>query len=433
MRTVYTLNKYSRAYPTQRNIPQAANTFEWQHHTRPLLQLALITAQTPSGHPQAIRLVIVWSPSSAPVEGQRQRDEVFVIISPFQLFSYWLKLFIAGRFRSNLFSRSCKSTKISKCSTESGISWTYGRIQIFATDECGYSFHGKSLSCIYALSSRWFLAQQEYRRFQINFQSAEAASQLINAIASVCPCKSGGMNDQHRTLAMNQSFYPDQRPGRNEYQGNFPPYQTMQTPIRPAGRQMPVPSTPIHQFHNAHNAHVNSHSPLTPASLASTRMTPSSSYFGPVANAVYPETFSDTQSQRSTYDNDYYRARMSPGPSASALSSSNSTASARIDSGPIANSQQLSTQSKSIPLRVLTPPSSSSDVASCSTSSADKIDSLSTAHNLNSEKNQAGPHGLCVALIDLMRETIDLADISDEDLEELMAIVIREGSFVQLV
>ena len=111
---------------------------------------------------------------------------------------------------------------------------------------------------------------QEYRRFQVNFQSAEAASQLVDAIALVCPCKSGGINEQARSLRTNQSLYtPDSMFGRSNYPESSQSSQTLQTPLRHPGRQMTmaIPATPIH--HRIPNAHISDsvfRSPLTPSS-----------------------------------------------------------------------------------------------------------------------------------------------------------------------
>jgi hypothetical protein len=85
--TVYTLAKYSRAYPSKRAAQRAQKesqnaselASEWQHFTNPTIRLVLDVKSTPNDGIESVRLRILWQINSEMDSGyNNQQDVVFV-------------------------------------------------------------------------------------------------------------------------------------------------------------------------------------------------------------------------------------------------------------------------------------------------------------------------------------------------------------------
>ncbi|KAJ3933581.1 MAG: hypothetical protein NXY57DRAFT_891839 [Lentinula lateritia] len=148
----YTLVKYSRSYP---NSAQDANS-EWQHYTKPTLKLILdVKKSLTTGELESVFLRIVWS-----MENSYAQDQSEVSFENFDLLSF----------------------------------------SSFSTRQTDRQQGGLPLKAVYrdsVVGIRYYLGQSRrqadsaktFRRFQITFSSANDASQFIDSISSVCPCK----------------------------------------------------------------------------------------------------------------------------------------------------------------------------------------------------------------------------------------------------
>ncbi|KAJ4498225.1 hypothetical protein C8R41DRAFT_819736 [Lentinula lateritia] len=141
----YTLVKYSRSYP---NSAQDANS-EWQHYTKPTLKLILdVKKSLTTGELESVFLRIVWS-----MENSYAQDQSEVSFENFDLLSF----------------------------------------SSFSTRQTDRQQGGLPLKAVYrdsVVGIRYVNASNgTFRRFQITFSSANDASQFIDSISSVCPCK----------------------------------------------------------------------------------------------------------------------------------------------------------------------------------------------------------------------------------------------------
>ncbi|KAJ3984756.1 hypothetical protein F5890DRAFT_1474337 [Lentinula detonsa] len=141
----YVLAKYSRSYPKS---AQDTNS-EWQHYTKPTLKLILdVKKSLTSGELESVFLRIIWS-----MEDSYARDQSELTFENFDLLSF-----------SSLTARQ--------------------------TDR---SQGGLPLKAVYrdsVVGIRYIsVSNGTFRRFQITFSSPTDASQFIDSISSVCPCK----------------------------------------------------------------------------------------------------------------------------------------------------------------------------------------------------------------------------------------------------
>ncbi|KAJ3999648.1 hypothetical protein F5050DRAFT_1564688 [Lentinula boryana] len=141
----YVLAKYSRSYPKS---VQDTNS-EWQHYTKPTLKLILdVKKSLTSGELESVFLRIIWS-----MEDSYAQDQSELTFENFDLLSF-----------SSLRARQ----------TDRGQG-------------------GLPLKAVYrdsVVGIRYISASNgTFRRFQITFSSPTDASQFIDSISSVCPCK----------------------------------------------------------------------------------------------------------------------------------------------------------------------------------------------------------------------------------------------------
>lgn len=98
---------------------------------------------------------------------------------------------------------------------------------------------------------RIYLTLQTYRRFQVNFQAASDASNFVEAIRHVCPCKAnppatpssvskpkpGGLQDRSLTMSMSMA--------QTQAQDTNTPANHELAPARPDPASMPPPMVPL--------------------------------------------------------------------------------------------------------------------------------------------------------------------------------------------
>ncbi|KAF5370562.1 hypothetical protein D9758_001874 [Tetrapyrgos nigripes] len=142
----YVLQKYSRSYPSAK---ENANG-EWQHFTNPIIKLILDIKKSSSTELESVRMRIIWTMS--PLDSSSDRNEV--AFEDIDLLS-----FSSISSRNQLQSLPLKAV------------------------------YRDSIVGIRYLASR-DTSNASYRRFQIAFTTPLEASQFIDSISSVCPCKS---------------------------------------------------------------------------------------------------------------------------------------------------------------------------------------------------------------------------------------------------
>ncbi|KZT29026.1 hypothetical protein NEOLEDRAFT_692378 [Neolentinus lepideus HHB14362 ss-1] len=201
------LLKYSRSYPTQRtSIGSERAEAEWQHFTNPVIRLVLDTRKSAHGELESVRLRILWS-MSASIDSM-DVDQSEVTFEDLDLLSF-SSLQGNGMLQSGNQAQSLPLKAVYR-DTMVGIRYLHPRvIQPHSTPV--------------------------YRRFQINFSNAAAASEFINAIRNVCPCKANLASVPNRSLTMNPCSNQVEHPaqdsarllaGHNSLTGAAPTFST---------------------------------------------------------------------------------------------------------------------------------------------------------------------------------------------------------------
>ncbi|KAK7472646.1 hypothetical protein VKT23_000759 [Stygiomarasmius scandens] len=144
--TTYVLQKYSRSYPSTKEN----NNSEWQHFTNPTIRLVLDIKKSSDAKLESVRLRIIWS-MNASNDDLSDRNEV--VFEDIDLLSF---------------------SSLSSCNQAQGLPLK--------------AVYRDSIVGIRYLISR-DTSNASYRRFQIAFVTASEASQFIDSISSVCPCK----------------------------------------------------------------------------------------------------------------------------------------------------------------------------------------------------------------------------------------------------
>ncbi|KAG1746136.1 hypothetical protein EDB19DRAFT_379777 [Suillus lakei] len=165
----YSLAKYSRSYPT--NLSSSQNPTadaEWQHFIHPVINLYLDAKKSSTGNLVSVRLRILWNFDSS--TNSTDVDQREITLEDLDLLSF---------------------SSISNSRTNPG-----------------QPDHGLPLKAVYrdAVVGIRYLhprtadsnCQPAYRRFQITFTTATSAAQFIDAIRPVCPCR---LNPQPQLLA----------------------------------------------------------------------------------------------------------------------------------------------------------------------------------------------------------------------------------------
>ncbi|KAF8444597.1 hypothetical protein L210DRAFT_3620152 [Boletus edulis BED1] len=158
----YVLNKYSRSYPSASSLQgtQATVESEWQHFTNPPMRIILEAKKSPSGQLVSMRLKILWNVHTEADDLHIEQREV--VFEDLELLSF-------------------------------------SSLPTFQTSATLQSDQGLPLKAVYrdAVVGIRYLhprtvppgSQPTYRRFQITLKNAQDASQFIDAIKPVCPCK----------------------------------------------------------------------------------------------------------------------------------------------------------------------------------------------------------------------------------------------------
>jgi hypothetical protein len=230
------LLKYSKCNPS--------GSEGWQHFVNPTLSLILDITKQASGEPESVRLRIVWVMSHAAGEGVC-KEVVFVSATAARRHGD-VMFFVGGpRFALVLVPstptvppapRSPPQSSLQRRRSRHPISTSSGGPTRSCTRLCSWSLTRLTspLNCRFLFCPSH---GKTYGRFQITFQSTNAASQFIDSIRNVCPCKVNTPPAPGRAATMIPPAMTLDVPSRGVVSSNMPP-----TP-RPTSSHMPtVPS-----------------------------------------------------------------------------------------------------------------------------------------------------------------------------------------------
>ncbi|KAJ7595091.1 hypothetical protein C8J56DRAFT_822279, partial [Mycena floridula] len=242
----FILQKYSKSYPKSHNTNVYGNdsATDWQHFTNPVIRLILDIRKASgdgSGELESVRMRIQWSMSE---DGSEQQNDV--VFEDLDLLT---------------FSALPMNNKPQKKSAAQSLPLK--------------AVYRDSVVGIRYLHPREFSPNPSYRRFQMTFTSAFSASQFIESIRTVCPCKAnpgpgetnvnvGQMNPPIPMHSENHGFsVPPQR--YNPFHPNAivaGPSVPFSVPATPRRHQI-ISSSPIHKEmaspHVANNMLFNNH------------------------------------------------------------------------------------------------------------------------------------------------------------------------------
>ncbi|KAI6106356.1 hypothetical protein EDD16DRAFT_1745865 [Pisolithus croceorrhizus] len=183
---LFSLTKYSRSYGGSATHSQLAAENEWQHFTNPVMKLLLEVKKSPSsGELLSLRLRILWCIDMQAVDTQvDQREVVFVGVSH-------VDDVLRDSATGNLLQEDLELLSFSSLS---------------ASRAPNGSEQGLPLRAVYrdAVVGIRYLhpktvppgCQPVYRRFQVTFGSILEASQFIDTIKPICPCKPNAQPNQ---------------------------------------------------------------------------------------------------------------------------------------------------------------------------------------------------------------------------------------------
>ncbi|KAH7888700.1 hypothetical protein F5I97DRAFT_1935173 [Phlebopus sp. FC_14] len=165
----FVLNKYSRSHPSPASLqsqPSCEAASEWQHFTNPVMRLLLDAKKEPSAKLVSMRLRILWNIDAS--GNGMDTDQREVVFEDLELLSF-----------SSLPTFRSQTTQ-----PDQGLPLK----AVYRDAVVGIRYlHPKTVlpGC-----------QPAYRRFQITFSSPSGASQFIDAIRPICPCKANPQSNQ---------------------------------------------------------------------------------------------------------------------------------------------------------------------------------------------------------------------------------------------
>ncbi|KAI0093273.1 hypothetical protein BDY19DRAFT_923038, partial [Irpex rosettiformis] len=159
----YTLTKYSRAYPSQTSRLEA--DVEWQHFTNPVMQLVLDIKKKASGEPESYRVRVLWFLNQGIAADAMEIDRHEVVFEDVDLLSFSP----STSQNSQIHSFSAHGIPLKAVYRDVVVGFRYMHPRVISND-----------------------STPSYRRFQINFQKTSDATNFIDAIRHVCPCKANG-------------------------------------------------------------------------------------------------------------------------------------------------------------------------------------------------------------------------------------------------
>ncbi|KIK48101.1 hypothetical protein CY34DRAFT_72839 [Suillus luteus UH-Slu-Lm8-n1] len=377
----HSLAKYSRSHPSSQSQNSATDA-EWQHFVHPVINLYLDAKKSSAGNLVSVRLRIVWNFDSS--TNSTDVDQREIALEDLDLLSF---------------------SSISNSRTDSG-----------------QPDHGLPLKAVYrdaVVGIRYLLPRtadstcqpvhiyrslktfyQIYRRFQITFTTAISAAQFIDAIRPVCPCR---LNPQPQPLVTRTTVAttgpPDDIPRRGI---------TLPTVSRPQPSVGGAPLRPTPTILFSDNPSSESNLPAfassTPVRCAPMALSSSSTKTSSMAAPSHDSTFvTPSETPRITI----LKSSQCQAPSGSI----NST------KGSLPDSSQPSSSIRSSSNTMPPPPLPSS-----------------VTRSLQSESRPIeGRDSTRAQFVASLQDTPALRKLSHTELESIVAQVIREEGFAQLL
>ncbi|TEB30339.1 hypothetical protein FA13DRAFT_1856756 [Coprinellus micaceus] len=334
-------SRYSRSYPQKLHKSQAPVP-EWQHFTNPTIYVVLDkTTKAPKGDLESLRLRVLW------VMNEGNQEEPLSTSSQTSQPPEDLDLFSFSDIENNLPRRQhSEGLPLKAVCRDTLVGLRY-------------------------LFSRPDAPQPIYRRFQVTFGSSKDATDFVQAIKSVCPCKTLAAAVPLGTQLLNSG--PTIAP---------PPVRSKAAPASRA--QVDLDNDPL-QLHAMRQQH-------TLQGQLSQLMGPPP--FIPTAKSICPPL--ERHDYNSSFAHSTHQQQQPPSqqPSSSPLTSLGLSANCRNESH-ISNSQSTSSQQQHHPF-------------SFSSSPVD-------------------------AMLSSLREATGLYDLPDDGLEHLVARIVREDGFIRLM
>ncbi|KIK83307.1 hypothetical protein PAXRUDRAFT_704291 [Paxillus rubicundulus Ve08.2h10] len=164
----YILSKYSRSYSSPSSVQGGQTQVEsdWQHFTNPVMTLFLDVKKSPSKDLVSVRVRILWSMDIG--SGDMHEDRREVVFEDLELLAF--SSLLAYRASTAQSDQSLPLKAVYRDAVV-GIRYLHPRM---VQPGC----------------------QPTYRRFQITFSNALSASQFIDAVRPVCPCKANPLPNQ---------------------------------------------------------------------------------------------------------------------------------------------------------------------------------------------------------------------------------------------
>ncbi|KAH9047838.1 hypothetical protein EDB84DRAFT_1263242 [Lactarius hengduanensis] len=360
----YAIDKYSRSYPSPLVRTQSQNSGaaqpEWQHFSNPVITLMLDVKKSMDNNFESVRLRVSWNMDMGHDGVERE-----VTMEDLDLLSF-------SGTPSQIHSGQGPPLKAVYRGAVVGIRYQYP-FSIPATSPASY------------------------RRFQVNFASASDATQFIDAIRPVCPCK--------------ETAGPP-----------APPIPTNRPLVPPAAPMQPLPArSTLAQYHTSA---VQRPSMLPPSmstvvSTLKSETQGSSQEFPPKVPRFPPHSTSDLSLALSSSD---------PAPPAVALPHLGYDRSSQLSFAlpPDARSTQLTAQSGSAAPSL---PALSQPTSTAATLAPQPTPPTSTATQRDDEPEKRARE----AFLESLREAPELYSLSRRELENLVSVVVREPGFPRLL
>ncbi|KAF9220303.1 hypothetical protein BS17DRAFT_882493 [Gyrodon lividus] len=367
----YVISKYSRSYLSPSSLHgQTPVESDWQHFTNPVMRLLLDVKKSPSRELVSVRARILWNMDLESNDMHTDRREV--VFEDLELLSFSsLPIYRASTAHSD------QNLPLKAVYRDAVVGIRY--------------LHPKTVhpGC-----------QPTYRRFQITFANALSASQFIDAIRSVCPCKANPHPSQ-----INR--HPTMLPGALARAATAAPPQ--QAPPQPGNAP---PSTPaLLQRHSTTVASLRN-STLNPSVISEHRLGSPSFHITPPSVTVTSLSSDDaafvTCSETS-------RKTDPPVNDRKAVTLSNSSHPAQNS---LPNSSQPSSSAHSSAMMLPPAPRRVSPSADVRTQPPSR--------RVNTEIDGS-------QLLASLSDPLSLYDLSRTDLESLVGQVVREEGFAQLL
>ncbi|KIK40723.1 hypothetical protein CY34DRAFT_13514 [Suillus luteus UH-Slu-Lm8-n1] len=347
-----------------------ATDAEWQHFIHPVIHLYLDAKKSSTGNLVSVRLRIVWNFDSS--TNSTDVDQREITLEDLDLLSF---------------------SSISNSRTDSG-----------------QLDHGLPLKAVYrdaVVGIRYLhprtadsTCQPAYRRFQITFTTATSAAQFIDAIRPVCPCR---LNPQPQPLVTRTTVATTGPPDGISRRGTILPAVSQPQPSMVGTPLRPTP-TILLSDNPSSESNLPAFAPSTPIRFASVALSSSSTKTTSVAAPSHDSAFfTPPETPRITIP----KSSQCQAPS----SSINST------KGSLPDSSQPSSSIRSSSNAMPPPPLPSS-----------------VTRSLQSESRPVEGHDSTRAqLVASLHDSPALHKLSHAELESIVAQVIREEGFAQLV